>query len=143
MAKIHQANIRGRQLAILAALVVLMGGAVLVTVFKDWMAGVRGMSADAAQESLTTVFGWCVGIGTGAMFLTGCHYWWWGRRVLQAQRFPPPGAMVLRDTIVLEGRAATSRGAILRIVGIMLILCAVGIAVASWWVLRMLIGVQI
>jgi hypothetical protein len=77
-------------------------------------------------------------MGTMVVILGGCHVWWWGRRVRRALRFPLPGTTVLRDTVVLEGQAAASRGTLLQIIGVTLILCAAGVAVVSWWVFRML-----
>lgn len=138
MADIQRADSRSRKLAILALVMVLLGGAVLLVQFESWLTDVRGMPVEAARESLITVSSWSVGIGTVAICLAGCHFWWWGRRVRRALRFPPPGATVLRDTVVLEGQTAASRGAVLQIVGITLILCAAGIAVGSWWAVRTL-----
>ena len=138
MAEIQRADSHSRKLAILALVFALLGGVALLVQFESWLADVRSMPVETARESLTTVFSWCVGIGTVAIALAGCHFWWWGRRVRHALRFPPPGATVLRDTVALEGQAAASRGMVLQIVGVTLILCGAGVAVVSWWVLRML-----
>ncbi len=110
MVEIQQADARSRKVAILVLIAVLICGAVLVIVFEDWLVQVRSMPVEAARESLTAVFRWSVGMGAVAVSLAGCHFWWSGRRVRRALRFPLPGATVLRDTIVLEGRAAASRG---------------------------------
>ncbi len=138
MAEIQRADQQSRKLAILALVVLLLGGAVLSIQFESWLTEVRRMPVESARESLTTVFSWSVGIGTVAIALAGCHVWWWGRRVRRALRFPPPGATVLRDTIILSGQAAASRGMLLQFLGVTLILCAAAVAVVSWWVLRML-----
>ncbi len=119
-------------------MVLLLGGAVLSIQFESWLTEVRRMPDEAARKFLSTIFSWSVGIGTVAIALAGCHVWWWGRRVRRAQRFPPPGATVLRDTIILSGQAAASRGMLLQFLGATLILCAADVAVVSWWVLRML-----
>ncbi len=138
MAEIQRGDAHNRKVAILALVMVLLGGAVLLVQFESWLTAVRGMPNEAARESLTTVFRWSVGIGTVVIALAGCHFWWWGRRVRHTLRFPPPGATLLRDTVVLEGQAAASRGTVLEIFGITLILCAVGIALVSWWAVRTL-----
>ncbi|MGQ0554522.1 MAG: hypothetical protein ACT4PN_01065 [Nitrospiraceae bacterium] len=103
MADIQRADRRSRKFAILALAGILFGGVVLSVQFESWMDNMRSMPVEAARESLMTVFSWSVGIGTVAICLTGCHFWWWGRRVRHALRFPPPGATILRDTVVLEG----------------------------------------
>ena len=138
MAEIQRADAYYRKLAILALAALLLGGAVFLVQFESWMEDVRSMPVEAARESLTTVFGWSVGIGTVAICLAGCHFWWWGRRIRRALRFPPPGATVLRDTVILEGEAAASRGRLLQFLGVILIFCAVTVVTGSWWILRML-----
>ena len=138
MAEIQRADDRSRKLASFALTGISPGGVMFLVQFESWLADVRSMPVEVARESLTTVFTWSVVIGTLAIGLAGCHFWWWGWRVRYALRLPPPGATVLRDTVVLEGQAAASRGTVLQIFGIALILCAAGIAVGSWWAVRTL-----
>jgi len=138
MAEIQRADDRNRRLAILALAVVLLGGVLLSVQFESWLTDVRHRPVEVARESLTRVFRWCVRIGTVTIALAGCHFWWRGRRVRHTLRFPPPGTTVLRDTVILSGDAAASRGTMLQIVGVTLILCAATIAVGSWWALKML-----
>jgi hypothetical protein len=142
MAEIQRADDHGRKLAIIALAVLLLGGAVLSIQFESWLTEVRRMPVESARKSLMTAFSWSVGIGTVAICLAGCHLWWWGRRVRCTLRFPPPGATVLRDTIILSGQAAASRGMLLQFLGVTLILCATAVVVVSWWMIRMLGGVH-
>ena len=44
-----------------------------------------------------------------------------GHRIVRAERFPPPGTTVLRDTVVLRGRAARRRGRLLQGLAVVLI----------------------
>jgi hypothetical protein len=138
MADIQRADSRSRKFALLALAGILFGGVVLSVQFESWIEDVRSMPVEAARESLTTVFSWSVGIATIAIALAGCHFWWWGKRVRRALRFPPPGATVLRDTVILEGEAASSRGRLLQFLGVIHIFCAVTVVIGSWWILRML-----
>lgn len=58
-----------------------------------------------------------------------------GRRVLSENRFPPQGMKVLKDTTVLTGRPAQTRGrTILALAVVMFCLCLGGAAYA-WWAL--------
>lgn len=141
MAEIQRADPRRRKLAVLGVTVIALGEAVLVAQFQSWLTNVQMLPVESARASLTTAFSWCVGIGTVTTFLGGCHFWWWGRRVRRALRFPLPRARVLRDTVVLEGQAAASRGMVIQLLGGLVMLCAVGLAVGSWWILRMLGGI--
>ncbi len=136
MADIQRADDHYRKLVIFALAGILFGGVLLSIQFESWIEDVRSMPVEAARESLTAVFSWSIGIGIVAIAVTGCHFWWWGRRVRRALRFPLPGAIVVRDTVVLEGQAAASRGTVLQICGVTLILCATGVAVISWWAVR-------
>jgi len=142
MAESQRADDRSRKLAIFALTGILLGGVMFLVQFESWLADVRSMPVKAARESLTTVFSWSVVIGTVVIGLAGCHFWWWGRCVRCALRFPPPGATFLRDTVVLEGQAAASRGTVLQIFGVTLVLCTAGIAVGSWWAMRALCAVH-
>lgn len=138
MAEIQRADRRSRTFAILALLIVLVGGIVFLAQFESWLIELRGMPDEAAKGALTVVFGWSVGIGTVAVALAGCHVWWWGKRVRCAMRFPPPDATLVRDMVVLKGQAAVSRGNLLQIVGSILIVCAAALAILSWWLLNLL-----
>ncbi|MFO0699043.1 MAG: hypothetical protein U0236_07425 [Nitrospira sp.] len=136
MAEIQRADDHSRRRVIVVLIVTSLGGVVLLVQLESWLTAVREMPTEAAQESLTRVFSWCVGIGSLAPLLTGCRCWWGGRRVLAWLRFPLPGARVLRDTVILSGQAAASRGMLLQAFGIILILCAASVAAVSWWVLK-------
>jgi len=138
MADIQRADSRSRKFAILALAGILFGGVVLSVQFESWIEDVRSMPVEAAREFLTRVLSWSVGIGTVAIAVVGCYFWWWGRRVRRTLRFPLPGATVLRDTSILEGEAAASRGRLLQFLGVTLIFCAVAVVIGSWWTLRML-----
>lgn len=138
MANIQRADRRSRKFVILALMLVFVGGVMLLAQFESWLADVRNMPVESARESLITAFSWSVGIGTVVLSLAGCHCWWWGGRVRRARRFPLPGATVLRDTVVLEGQAAVSRGVLLQVFGGAFMLCAAGVVVGAWWLIRML-----
>jgi len=136
MADIQRADDHYRKLVIFALAGILSGGVLLSVQFESWIEDVRSMPVEAARESLTRVLSWSAGIGTVAIAVVGCYFWWWGRRVRRTLRFPLPGATVLRDTVVLEGQAAASRGTLLQIFGATLVLCATGVAVIAWWAVR-------
>ena len=61
------------------------------------------------------------------------YFWLLGKKVLLAQQFPPPGYRVIRDTPIVRGAAAVSRGHAIQILAV-----CVGVAVGIlclfiWW----------
>jgi hypothetical protein len=61
-----------------------------------------------------------------------------GTRSVRAQRFPPPGVAVVRDTPVLEGAAGIRRGRVIQILSLLLLCCAGAIPVVLWLIFRFL-----
>jgi hypothetical protein len=60
------------------------------------------------------------------------YLWAFGARVMRAGRFPPPGQRVIRDTQVLEGRAARARGRILKVLAACLGLAGTMFGLMFW-----------
>ena len=141
MAEIQRADDQSRRWAIVAVIMVLIGGVVLWMVSEEWMAEVRGLPVEAAKQSLSRVFLLCIGIMIICLGVVSWHCWHVGKRVRQTLRFPPPGATVMRDTVVLSGQAAATRGRLLQVFGVILILCAIASGVMSWLVFTMFDGV--
>ncbi|MDH5348480.1 MAG: hypothetical protein OEW13_11305 [Nitrospira sp.] len=140
MAEIQRADDRTRKVAIIVLVVVLISGVVLWVVFEEWMMAVRSLPVEAARASLSRVFSLCMAIMVVCVCVAGWHCWRIGERVQRSLRFPPPDATVVRDAVVLSGQAAVSRGRLLQILGVILILCAIGLAVMSWLVPKILHG---
>jgi hypothetical protein len=138
VADIQRADERSRKLVIVALIVVTVGGVVLWGVFEDWMIAVRSLPVEEAKQSLSKVFLLCIGIMILGVCVIGWYCWLIGGRVRQTLRFPPPGMKVVRDTIVLSGQAAAARGRLLKVLGLILMFCAMALGVMSWWVLNML-----
>jgi hypothetical protein len=141
MAETQRADGRSRKVTIVVLVVILISGGALWMVFEVWMAEVRSLSIEAAKESLSRVFSLCMGIMVVCVCVVSWHCWRVGERVRHAMRFPPPDMSVLRDTTVLSGQAAVSRGRLLQVFSVILIFCGIGLAVMSWLVIKMLQGV--
>ena len=140
MAEIQRADDHCRRFTIVVLIMVLIGGVAIWAVFEEWMIEVRSLPAEAARQSLSMVFWLCVGVMGVCVWIAGWYCWRVGGRVRHAMRFPPPNTSVIRDTIVLTGQAAVSRGRLLQVFGVILILCTIGLAVMSWFMLRMIQG---
>ena len=61
-----------------------------------------------------------------------------GNRTVRAQRFPPPGCPVVRDTPVLEGASGVRRGRIMQLLSVILLLCIMTVPFWVWGVFRAL-----
>ena len=59
--------------------------------------------------------------------LVALTVWLWsvGRRAIRAREFPPPGLRIIRDTVILTGERAVSRGNLLKALALG---CAAGCA---------------
>jgi hypothetical protein len=55
------------------------------------------------------------------LLLVSAHLWRFGARIVCAERFPPPGHRVVRDTIVQHGRSAVVRGRVLMALALVLV----------------------
>jgi hypothetical protein len=61
-----------------------------------------------------------------------------GRRTVRSGEFPPPRWRVVRDTPVISGAAAVSRGRLLLVLAALCLLAAAGVATMLWFYLKTL-----
>jgi hypothetical protein len=61
-----------------------------------------------------------------------------GNRTVRAQRFPPPGYGVVRDTVVFEGPQGIRRGRLIQLLSLFLLCVAGAFPFAMWYVFRSL-----
>ncbi len=60
------------------------------------------------------------------------YLWSLGGRILRAREFPPPGLRVIRDTRVVTGEAAVSRGHWLRLLAVGCVTAGFALGVLFW-----------
>ncbi|MDH3378118.1 MAG: hypothetical protein OEQ39_14320 [Gammaproteobacteria bacterium] len=60
------------------------------------------------------------------------YLWSLGRRTLRAREFPPPGLRVIRDTRVITGEAAGSRGRQLKLLALGCGIACIALALLLW-----------
>lgn len=65
-----------------------------------------------------------------------------GGRILKSERFPPPGMKVIRDTVVLEGQHARTRGYLIMILSLILIILSTGFMITMPYLLNKFIEVR-
>ncbi len=72
-----------------------------------------------------------VQIATAIVFLGflpfSAYFYWYGRRAVRSRQTPPPGTRVFRDTKVIEGDAAVTRGRLAMVLaGALLVISLLG-----------------
>jgi hypothetical protein len=116
------------------ALVAAAGaGALSLLAFQDWLNDVGHLAPADARRKLVSALAWLSGTSFAMLVLMGMHLWRSGARVRAAARFPLPGMRVIRDTVVLYGADANRRGRIMQSIGAALLLCALALFVAGWY----------
>ncbi|MEC4675004.1 MAG: hypothetical protein VST68_12520 [Nitrospirota bacterium] len=142
MSQIQPADPIARKKAILIlGVATVVGGSVLFAIdsyhpsLEQWIINEPG----SVLEKLTWVLIGLVVLCLPFLFAAG-HFWRMGQFVIDAQRFPPPGIPVIRDTPVLTGKEALRRGRLCQVEAKVFGGCAVVMPVVLWWVLRSVLG---
>ncbi len=79
-------------------------------------------------------------IPASVMIFASRRLWRVGDETLRAQRYPPPGQKVIRDTAILEGPAARRRGRQLQWSSWLLVACALLPPPMLWWLVWRITG---
>lgn len=98
---------------------------------REWIAAEPGGSASRLKLLLLLAGG-----VLAPMLAFSAYLWVLGRKVARAQQFPPPRHRVVRDTPILRGPAAVTRGRVLMGLG----LCLGLASVLSWALLWRLLS---
>ena len=110
-----------RRIAIVGILLINTAGAVLIWLVTrqiDRLVDLTGLEHAALIICLAMIL---VSLG---ILPTALYLYTTGRRIRQAERFPPPGMAVIRNTPVITGPPARRRGTILMILAVILVIVA-------------------
>ncbi len=120
------------------ALVLVVGagiGALAISAFTHYrFALIAWVHADpgSAAQRLMLVFLLTAALGLAPLFAFAAYLWRLGGKVVLAQAFPPPGMRVVRDTPILTGERAVSRGRLLKVLALGCGVTTAGLAIALW-----------
>jgi hypothetical protein len=143
MTEIRKADPEARRRAILAVIFGAAIGALLIAgfdelrqPFHDWLMSDPSETPRRAR----------LAIGLSAIMLAAplvslaVYLWLLSVKVLRAQQFPPPGFRVIRDTPVVSGPAAVTRGHAIQVFAVCLGVGAVVLCLFLWWLVGTLGG---
>lgn len=129
---VQRADPKLRIAAIAGVILVFVLGAVLWVVLQRWLTELKQVPVSTARAQLLTAFAWAVGSVCVAITWLAASLWRSGIAIRRAAQWPLPGSRVVRDTPVLRGEPAVSRGRLMQVAGAVLFLCGACIAVVAW-----------
>lgn len=121
MTDIRKADPTARRKVALVLVVGTCVGALLIVAFEryriplsDWVLADPGASAQRAR----LIFLLLAVLLLAPLLAFAAYLWSLGERVVRAREFPPPGLRLIRDTPVITGERAVSRGRLLKVLAL-------------------------
>ncbi|MGH7388893.1 MAG: hypothetical protein ACREM3_05475 [Candidatus Rokuibacteriota bacterium] len=135
MTDVRRADHAARRRAVLLLVVAALVGALLIVAFeryriplRDWILAEPGASAPRVK----LVFLLLAALLLAPLLAFAAYLWSLGGKVLRAREFPLPGQRVVRDTPVVTGAAALSRGRQLRMLALGCGIACVALGLLLW-----------
>jgi hypothetical protein len=131
---------RHRRLTLVTALLLTFLGLLALGILCGYLGEIQRLAGEdlrAAEEKalrLTAIVLWVGGLGLVGM---GAWFWRLGRRINLADRFPPPGMKVIKDTRVRTGAKAR---ALANLAQAAALLCVVAGTVGMWYLHRLAVA---
>jgi len=136
MSKIQKADPLARRKAIWVVLVATILGVVAIMAFESFQAHFQSWLEGKIHfllENTIVVFTISLVI-VSPVLGAGTYLLLLGNRTVRAQKFPPPGYAVARDTLVLEGSKGVQRGRVIQLLSLMLLCSAAAIPFIIWYI---------
>jgi hypothetical protein len=141
--EIQRADAGARRRAVLIVVFAAVAGAILIALFRASRPALeRWIMRDPSQVGarLRLSFAIVVVLSSASLLGFAAYFWRLGARVVDAERFPPPGVAVFRDTPVVRGPAARRRGRLIQAAAVALTVLAILIAVLLSRIASALVG---
>jgi len=113
MTEVRRADPAARRQAVRFVILGALVGTVLIVGFERYRTPVHDWLLSKPEElahRVKLVFLLSAVVLSAPLLTFAVYLWSLGANVLRARQFPPPGYRVMRDTPVIGGRAAVSRG---------------------------------
>ena len=141
MGKIQPADPAYRKKAILLVIVATAIGATLLSLASHYQADWEQWllrDPDRIGDKVDVILLLIAGAGLPLVF-AAIYFWRTGAATLKAERYPPPGLSVIRDTPILTGGRARLRGRMIQTVAVLIILMEATGVFGTWWVAQALL----
>jgi hypothetical protein len=139
MTEVRRADPAARRPAVLLVVLGTVVGALLIlgferyrTQLRDWLVSEPGELA----RRVKLVFSLTAALLSAPLVAFAAYLWSLGAKVVRAGVFPPPGYRVIRDTPVITGPAAESRGRALKALALYLGVASAVLWLLLWWLGR-------
>jgi hypothetical protein len=136
MSEIQKADPAARRQALLVVLCAAAIGGLLISgfehlrdPFREWL---LSEPSETARRGKLAVYVSAF-VLSAPLIAFAVYLWLLGARVLRAQQFPPPGFRVIRDTPVVRGPAAVTRGQVIQVLALLLGVGGALLWLFFWW----------
>jgi len=123
-----------RRAGLFIGIAIIVGALVLIALehnrvpLREWVLAKTGKPG----ERVGLIILLFAAISVTPLLAFAAYAWSLGGRILRAREFPPPGVSVIRDTRVIRGEAADSRGRRLRLLAVACGIGAVTLGFLLW-----------
>jgi hypothetical protein len=135
MTDIRRADPAVRRHALVVLVVGACAGVLLIMVFglrptilRDWILAEPAASAQRVKVAFLLL----AALVLAPLLAFAAYLWSFGTKVLRASEFPPPGLRVVRDTPVITGEQAISRGRLFRVLALVCTIGSVVLGLLLW-----------
>jgi hypothetical protein len=129
---IQSADPGARRRAIILACATILLAVAAYVVADRWLADAAARSTAEARAAIAAVLRWGTAAVATMAAASGLYLFLLGRRVVSGRRFPPAGMAVIKDTRVIEGRSARTRGFIIQALALTLMAAATALPFAAF-----------
>ena len=140
MVEIRRADPAARRHTVLFVVLGALAGTLLLFGFEHYRIPLRDWVLSEPEKlahRLKLVFLVSVAVLSAPLVAFAVYLWSLGAKVLRVEQFPPPGYRVIRDTPVIGGQAAMSRGRGLQMLALCLGAASALLCLLLWRLVRM------
>jgi hypothetical protein len=135
MAAVQKADLAARRKTLVIIFLAVIAGAFLVFGFQRYRSVLIDWLLSDQEQLAHRIWLFCLIMAVAMsvpLFAYSAYLWSYGCRVLRAQRFPLLSDRVVRDTPILEGKAAQYRGRAIKFLAVSLAVFGAILVVALW-----------
>ncbi len=135
MTNVRKADPAARRHAVLLLSVGTCVGALLIVGLERYQISLRDWilaEPEASAQRGKLVFLLLAALLLVPLLAFAAYVWSLGERALLAREFPPPGLRVIRDTPVITGERAISRGRLLKVLALGCCIASVALGLLLW-----------